>query len=160
MTFKLPKRKKGKLKSDIGIQDFYSEYKREAEVKNRKVLPYNLYSKILTDFNKEVSYRITFKCETYKMPNRLGLLGVIKFHQNFNQSNKHKFAVDWKKSKEIGMIIYHEHSERYMWRWDKSHTRFKGKKYYAFRATKQNKLLITQAIRSNPKLDYYSKLSP
>lgn len=160
MIFKLPKRKKGKLKADVGIKDFYTEYKREAKVKNRKTLLYSTYSQILTDFNKTISNRIVFQCETYKIPNKLGLLGVIKFHQNFDQSNKHRFAVDWKKSKELGFIVYHEDSKRYMWRWDKSHTRFKGKKYYAFRATKQNKLLITQAIRSNPKLDFYSKLSP
>lgn len=158
--FKTGKKGKNKLKVDVGIKQFYNEYKRYAELKNLQTISYDTYSKILFDFNKSVAAKIASECITYKIPYKLGLLGVIKFHQSFSQDNKHRFAVDWKKSKELGFIVYHENSERYMWRWDKSYTRFKGKKYYAFKATKQNKLLITQAIRKNPKLDFYSKLSP
>lgn len=158
--FKIGKRTKGKLKVDVGLKDFYVEYKREAEIKNRKPLSYTIYSKIIKEFNASVSNRIVYNCETYKMPYRLGLLGVIKFHQSFNPENKYKWAVDWKASKEYNQIVYFENSDRYKWRWDKSYSRFKGKKYYAFKATKENRILITRAKQQNPKLDYYSKLVP
>lgn len=157
--FKIGKRTKGKLKTDIGIKDFYEEYLREASVKGRTPVSYEVYSKVLKAFNQKISTKIVYECTTYKMPYRLGLLGVIKFEQSFDAKKKHKWAVDWKTSKEVNQIVYFENSDRYMWRWDKSHTRFKGKKYYAFKATKQNRLLVTQAKKDNPKLDYYSKLS-
>jgi len=158
--FKIGKRTKGKLKVDIGLKDFYTEYKREAKIKGRTPVSYDIFSKGIKLFNTKVSEKVVYNCASYKMPNRLGLLGVIKFEQNFDIENKHKWAVDWKASKEHNQIVYFENSDRYKWRWDKSYSRFKGKKYYAFKPTKQNKLLVTKAKRENPKLDYYSKLTP
>lgn len=107
-----------------------------------------------------MSRKIVYENASYKIPYKLGLLGIIKFHQKFNDDNKHRWAVDWKKSKEIGQIVYFENSDRYKWRWDKSYTRFKGKKYYAFKATKLNNRLIKKAKKENPHLDYYTKLAP
>lgn len=160
MFDKVIKRTKGKLKVDIGIKDFYQEYCRESKSKNKKTQEYKKYSAILGDFNKILSTKIVTNCESYKMPYKLGLLGVIKFHQNFDIEKKHKWAVDWKKSKELKQIVYFENSERYKWRWDKSYTRFKGKKYYAFIASRQNKRLVKQVKKQNPKIDFYSKLAP
>lgn len=158
--FKIGRRTKGKLKVDIGIKDFYIEYKREAETKNRKPVSYDIYRQVIKAANIIISNKIVYECETYKMPYRLGLLGVIKFEQSFNPDTKYKWAIDWKSSKEHNQIVYFENTDRYKWRWDKSYSRFKGKKYYAFKPTKQNKLLVTKAKRENPKLDYYSKLTP
>lgn len=160
MFDKVIKRTKGKLKTDIGIKDFYNEYCREAKIKNRIPMAYSEYSKILGEFNKILSLKIVYKCETYKIPYKLGILGIIKFHQEFDDKNKHKWAVDWEKSKKLNMIIYFENSDRCKWRWDKSYTRFKGKKYYAFKATRLNNRLIKKAKQENPHLDYYTKLAP
>jgi len=158
--FKIGRRTKGKLKVDIGLKDFYAEYKREAKIKDRTPVSYEVFSKAIKLFNTKISERVVYKCESYKMPYRLGLLGVIKFEQKFDPDKKYKWAIDWKTSKEHNQIIYFENSDRYKWRWDKSYTRFKGKKYYAFKATKQNKILIKTAKQENPKLDFYSKLAP
>ncbi len=151
-------RTQGKLNSDIGLNHFYEEYEREAEVKNRKIVDYKTYTSVLKDFNKILSEKVVFNCQTYSMPYKLGLLGVIKFEQQFNSDKKYKWAVDWKKSKELGQIVYFENSERYKWKWDKYKT-LKGKRYYQFKATQPNSRLIKQALTKNPKLDYYSKLS-
>lgn len=151
-------RTKGKLNSDIGIEDFYDEYKREAEVKKRNTVNYSTYGNILKDFNKELSKKIVFNCQTYHIPYKLGLLGVIKFEQSFSEDSKHKWAVDWKKSKEIGQIVYFENSNRYKWKWDKNKT-LVGKRYYQFKAIRPNSRLIKKALTDNPKLDYYSKLA-
>jgi len=142
-------RTKGKLNSDIGIGDFYEEYKREGEVKKRNIVNYSIYSNILKDFNKELSKRIVYNCQTYHLPYKLGLLGVIKFEQSFSEDNKHKWAVNWKKSKEIGQIVYFENSERYKWKWDK-HQTLKGKRYYQFKANQPNSRLIKKALTDNP----------
>jgi len=151
-------RTQGKLNSDIGLNDFYEEYKREAEVKNRKTLSNKIHASILKDYNKILSQKIVFNCQTYSMPYKLGLLGVIKFEQQFESENKHKWAVDWKKSKELKQIVYFENSERYKWKWDKYKT-LTGKRYYQFKATQPNSRSIKQALIKNPKLDYYSKLA-
>lgn len=151
-------RTQGKLNLDIGLSDFYEEYKREAEVKGRSIIDHKIHASILKDFNKKLSEKIVFNCSTYQLPYRLGLLGVIKFEQNFDSSKQGKWAIDWKKSKETGQIIYFENSERYKWKWDKQ-KKLKGKRYYQFKATRPNSRLIKQALVENPKLDYYSKLT-
>lgn len=158
--FKVGKRTKGKLKADVGIKDFYTEYEREASIKSRSTVDYKLYTEILKAFVKKLCARILHNSSSYKMPYRLGVLGIIKFEQNFDPTKKHKWAIDWKASKENNQIVYFENSDRYKWRWDKSYSRYKGKKYYAFKATKENNRFIKQAILKNPKLDYYSKLVP
>jgi len=151
-------RTQGKLNSDIGLSDFYEEYKREAEVKGRGITDYKVYTSIVKDFNKILSEKIVFNCLTYPLPYKLGLLGVIKFEQNFDSSKQGKWAIDWKKSKETGQIVYFENSERYKWKWDKQ-KKLKGKRYYQFKATRPNSRSIKQALIKNPKLDYYSKLA-
>jgi len=151
-------RTQGKLNSDISLKDFYQEYKREAEVKQRKIVDYKTHTSILKDFNKLLSEKIVFDCRTYPLPYKLGLLGVIKFEQSFNTDKQYKWAVDYKKSKELKQIVYFENSERYKWKWDKQKT-LKGKRYYQFKATRPNSRSIKQALTKNPKLDYYSKLA-
>ena len=159
MIFKEVKRTKGKLNSEIGIRNFYQEYKREAEAKLRKPRDYKTYSEVLKDFNKLLSQEIVYNNECCTLPYRLGLLGVIKFEQNFDEDNKHRWAVNYKLSKELGQIVYFENSDRYKWKWDKSSVKLKGKRYYQFKASKINSRLIKRAKTENPKLDYYSKLA-
>ncbi len=159
MKFKKVKRTKGKLNTEIGIKDFYNEYTREAEAKLRSHINYKVYTSILKDFNKLLSEEIVYNNECYPLPYKLGLLGVIKFEQNFDEDNRYRWAVDWKKSKELGQIIYFENSDRYKWRWDKSTVKLKGKRYYQFKESRINSKAIKKAKMQNPRLDYYSKLA-
>jgi len=158
--FKEKIRTQGKLNSEIGINDFYEEYTKEAESKKREtVVPFKTYSSVLKSFHKLLVTKVVEENECYKMPFKLGLLGILKFDQNFDEDRKHKWAVDWKKSKEVGQIVYFENTDRYKWRWDKSNVKLKGKKYYQFKASRNNSRLIAQTKKNNPKLDYYRQLA-
>ena len=158
--FKEKIRTQGKLNAEIGINDFYKDYIREAESKERTtIVDFKTYSSVLKDFHKILVNKIVTENECYKMPFKLGLLGIMKFDQNFDEEKKHRWAVDWKKSKELGQIIYFENTDRYKWRWDKSSVKLKGKKYYQFKASRNNTRLIAQTKKSNPKLDYYRQLA-
>lgn len=160
VKFKETLRTKGKMNAEIGIISFYKEYKDEAIKKERTTfVDFKKYSKVLKDFNKLLSNKIVYENECYKLPYRLGVLGVIKFDQNFDEDRKHKWAVDWKRSKEEGTIIYFENTDRYKWKWDKSNMKLKGKKYYQFKASRDNTRLIAKVKKNSYKIDYYRQLA-
>lgn len=157
--FKEEKRTGGKLNVDIGILDFYKEYKDEGTRKNRKtIVDLKTYRSVLKKFHEVLSNKIVTENECYKLPYKLGLLGIIKFNQNF-EINQNKWAVDWKKSKELNQVVYFENEERYKWRWDKSGMKLKGKHYYNFKACRNNNRLISKFKKENPKTDYYRTLA-
>jgi len=158
--FKGKARTQGKLKAEIGIKDFYKGYIEEANLRSRTTtVDFKTYSSVLKSFHKILVNKIVVENECYKLPFKLGLLGILKFDQNFDESKKHRWAVDWKKSKEVGQIVYFENTERYKWRWDKSSVKLKGKKYYQFKASRHNSRLIAQIKQNNPRMDYYRQLA-
>lgn len=158
--FKEIKRSKGKLPVDIGIKDFYKEYQEEGLRKERTTLvEYPTYSQVLLSFHKLLVTKLVNENECYKLPYKLGLLGIIKFDQEFDVDRRNKWAVDWKKSKELGQIVYFENTERYKWRWDKTGMKLKGKKYYNFKASRDNNRLLAKIKKANPRIDYYRQLS-
>ena len=160
VKFKDKIRTQGKKNAEIGLHSFYKEYNEEAVRKERDTkVDFKTYSTILKHFNKSLSYKIVKDNECYKLPYRLGILGVIKFDQNFDEDRKFKWAIDWKRSKEAGHIIYFENVDRYKWKWDKSKMKLKGKKYYQFKASRTNSRMIAQVKKNNAKIDYYRKLA-
>ena len=152
------KRNKGKVKADVALAEFYSEYCRMEEVKGRTPKDYKTYSKILKEVNKAI-VDLCLKGETVKFPYNLGKLGIIKYEVDFNPEKQNIWKVDYKKSKELGMIVYFDSPYRYKWKWNKNEVNLIGKRWYKFLPLRQNSRAIAQIIRENPKLDYYTKLS-
>lgn len=139
----------------ISLKDFYKQYVIICNKKKIKPKAYNEYSKLLRDFNLKVRDKIIYKAETFKMPYRLGSLYVKKFEVNYDLDNKKIWKIDFKKSKELGHIVYYGSPYGYKWQWIKTECIVPGKKYYNFKSCRKASRLIADAIK-NKKIDYYS----
>lgn len=152
------KRGLGKNKIDISNPEFYEEYKRFELSKNKIVHPIQLYRKVIDSFNKKLVENIILNNETFEFPYKLGYLGIIKYEVIFDLNNKNLWKVDYKKSKEIGQIVYFDQPYRYKWKWDKF-KKLKGKRWYRFQPSRNASRSITKALNNNKSLDYFEKVT-
>ena len=116
------KRGKNKIVKPLGIKDMYDLYCTYSRFK----LNYKEYSKYLKECNKELVDIIVKEAKIFEMPYRLGILQVSKFERGFNKP-KYKWAVDFKKTKELGFTVYHDSDEIYKFNWKKTRAKFINK---------------------------------
>lgn len=140
--------------TEIGLKDFYKQYKETSINKKREYVDYKTFSNIVKDFNKELRTRVIYDAETFDLPYRLGKLGVRKFRNTYTEDNKSKWSVNYKESKEKGYLVYHAAEFGHRWIWNKSTCRVPSKKFYAFKPCRTASRLIADAIK-NKKIDYY-----
>ena len=145
---KIKKRTEGKIKNCLGFRDAYKFYKNNYE----DVEDYKMFSEIIKECNKELLNQIVMNSEIVDLPYRLGTLQISKFERSYNKP-KNKLAVDWKKSKEHGFIIYHESDYTYKWTWKKTTAIFKNKSGYKFQANRFAKRMVPEALAK--KIDYF-----
>lgn len=138
----------------IGQLDLYNYYKESCIKKNREYVDYNTYSNIIKDANVLIREAILYKGERIQLPYKLGELFVHKYENVFNPENKKAWKVDWKKTKEVGKIVYFESKYGYKWKWDKRKAIVKGKKFYVFKACRQASRGVQDAI-NNKHLDFF-----
>ena len=81
-------------------------------------------------------------------------LKVDKFENNYSEDNKKSWSIDFKRTKELGHVVYYGSKYGYKWKWDKKTCIVKGKRYYTFKACRTSSRLIADAIK-NKQLDYY-----
>lgn len=140
---------------EIGIRNFYENY-RDIELREgRKPRSYQLFSKILRDFNLLLRDAIIYQAQTIELPFKLGKLGVRKFSVNYKLNNKNNWRVDFKATKEAGKVVYYGSDYGYKWKWNKSHVKLRGKRHYSFKPCRKASRLIADAV-NNKKLDFYS----
>ena len=113
-------------------RDFFRGYRKDRK-KWKNKLEYKEYSNIIDDFLDEVMKLIIEERYIFKLPFRLGFISVRKA-----PINKKKLRVDFKKTKEVGKVVYHlnMHSDNnyfYIY-WDKynSYSNFTNMSYYKF----------------------------
>lgn len=152
------KRGKGKRIVDLGIKDSYDLYCLREKNKQRKPKNYKLYSSIIKEANILMRDSIVLDNEPIILPYKLGTLGVIKYKPSFNEERKNFWKVNYKRSKEVGFIVYYDQEFRYRWKWDKRNLALRGKKWYTFYPCRTASRLIPKALRENNKLDYCDKL--
>jgi len=157
--FKVKKRKEGKFKTDNSLKEFYQEYTRQADNRQRLSYNYNIYSEVLREFNLLVIKNVIEEARTLKLPYNLGYIGIIKYEVNFDPAKINTWKVNYAKSKELGHIVYHEEPFRYRWYWDKHSVKLKGKRFYKFIPSRFAQRQIKANKLNNPKMDYYTKLS-
>lgn len=153
------KRGKGKSKIQLGTKDMYLFYCKKEKAKNRKPKHESIYRAIINDANKLIRDSIVLYNEVIKLPYQIGELGVIKYKTNFNPDRKNLWKVDYKKSKEVGFIVYYDQDNRYKWKWGKKNCFVRGKRWYKFVPCRTASRLIAKALKENNKLDYCNKIS-
>lgn len=146
----IKKRTEGKIKGGLGIREMYKYFKTYSKTK----ISYKDYVKIIKTCNKEILDVIVNEAKVFEMPYRLGALQVSKFERSFNKSTN-RWAVDFKKSKELGYKVFFEQPFIYKWVWRKRRAIFINKTGYKFTASRLAKRLVPKAL-STKKIDYYS----
>jgi len=168
---------------DCGYWEAYSYYLKQVKPmrgldgkKTRGAYGVNAktFIEINKEFYKEVMRLIIEESFIYKIPFRLGTLGIRKFKQNFhfkdNELVVKKLLVDYKatkewwkenpKAKEEHKYIYqmNDHTNGYKIRfmWSKKSSKAHGIRGYRFIATRANKRYLAKCFKNNPNIDYYA----
>jgi hypothetical protein len=159
-----------KIKVDYGRTDIYRFYNKIVE----NAVERSVHSKVLNEFNKEVSRLMLEEAFEYVIPQRLGTLRIKKYKpQIFDKDGnlkKTNLNPDWKKTIELWArdteakaakkLVYHtnEHSDGYEYKWHFSNYRSlcKNKSAYCFVPSRTNKRAITALVKNeNFTGDYY-----
>lgn len=151
--FKNKKRGLGRVKNCLAIRDMYKYYLSLKDKKKDEIIPYNLFAKITKECNKEFINQVVNNSEIVTLPYRLGVLQISKFERHFNPNKKNKWTIDYQKSKEEGVLLYHDTPFIYKWRWKKHNCIVKNKTGYKFKANRLSKRLITVALKNGR--DFY-----
>ncbi len=150
-TYMMPqcKRGKGKVKGCLAIRDMYKYYLSLKEgAKKDEIISYIDFARITKECNKELINQVVNHSEAITLPYRLGVLQVSKFERKFYPSKKNKWTIDYQKSREEGVLLYHDTPFIYKWRWKKHSCVVKNKTGYKFRANRASKRAITVALKN------------
>jgi hypothetical protein len=159
------------------FKDFRKRYKLVYPDIDRKK-----YVELCHIINESLSDKIIKESFEFKMPFRLGSLGIkknkVQIHVKEGKLEKNKLIIDWEKSwdywhneypgksrKEINaikdkLVIYNmnDHTNGYVmrWKWDKTTCNLHNQTVYQFRPTKRNRLALAAWIKSEEREnDYY-----
>lgn len=150
--FKTPHRGKGKIKTEVGNILLYRFYRKIN--KGKEPVDIAQFRAIITDLNQKIIDRIVLESEEFKMPYRLGKIRIKKLDLPLGKMPQNKWPVDYKKSKELGFIVYHDDKDIFRWKWDKRRAIVTNVNFFSFKPSRHNKRYIAKAIKVLNK-DYF-----
>ncbi len=142
-------RGKGKYTGCYGIKSIYKFYKKTYNTN----IDYKQFVEIIKACNEELIKVITENAEIVELPYRLGKIQISKFERSYNQP-KNKWKIDWKKSNELGIRVYHDQPFIYKWTWKKHHSIVKNKTGYKFIAARDSARTVPRLLATK-KYDYF-----
>lgn len=148
-------RGKGHFKKSIGLPEIYTYYKRSCIYVGQTPIKFKIFKNLIKYCNLEIGKYILETGEPITLPYSLGNLEVKKIERNTIEGKEYFWDVDYKRSKEVGFIIYHDSPYKYGWNWDR---RFKTKihiKKYKFTACRELSRGLATSIKSGR--DYYQR---
>lgn len=145
------KRGKGRITKCLTLKDMYKYYKSICKP-NEPIEDYKTFSTIIKECNKEAVNAIIYESETLRLHHRFGELKVTKYERSYNKA-KHKWAIDFKATKENGFTVYFDQPYIYSWQWIKRKAVIKNKSKYKFIPCRAAKRAVPQALKQ--KIDYF-----
>ncbi len=139
-------RKKSRVRNCKVLRDSYNYYKENCIKKNIKPQPFKIYSNIIKECNLELLNQVVNESNNVTLPYRLGDLEVIKRDRNYGL--KKNWAVDYKRTKEEGFVVYFDQKYLYKWNWNIKHCIVIHKTMYKFTAARKAKRMVAPAIRN------------
>lgn len=139
---------------EVGIRDYYNYYKEYCKKHNSKPQDYKLFAKITREANCLIRDKVLSN-ETFKLPYLMGEIKIIKFENKFNPEKQYRWKVDYKKTKELGYVVYYGEQYGYRWKWIKNKALVAGKMYYHFKPVRMASRLINKAIKVDG-IEYYT----
>lgn len=140
--------------TEKGLKDYYEYYKEYSLKHNSKPQDYKVFAKIVREANLLIRDKVLTN-ETFKLPYLMGELKIIKFENKYNPEKQYRWKVDYKKSKELGHIVYYGEQFGYRWKWIKRKALVAGKMYYHFKPVRLASRLINKAIKQDG-IEYYT----
>ncbi len=144
----IKKRGKGKIKGCLGIRQMYDYYKKNYD----EPVEYKLFTKIIKASNKELINQIVNHSTIFKMPYRLGTMQISKFKRSLTQP-QNKWKVDYKRTREMGFVVYHDSPFIYKWVWKKHYAIVRNKTGYKFKANRSAARGVAKALKQ--RVDYF-----
>lgn len=143
------------VKNSLGVKDAYDFYKCNYKVKVSQLL----YSKIIRDINKELG-NLLLECNDIILPYYLGRITLRKYKYEIKLINgqlKNKLPIDWDTTLKLWYSDLESQKQKklvrlntnYVFRiyYDKSKAKYNNKAFYTFKANRNLKHLIKQAIQ-------------
>ena len=133
------------------VKDIYKIGKAQKRVK------YSNYRKAYILFIEKVMEQVIKKGAAFKIPEGMGTLQIRKKICKTQ-------AIDFKKSKELEMLVYHNnfHSGTYraFYHWDKAapHCNFLNKSLWKFVGTRHNKRFLAKCIKEDNSINLYFEI--
>ncbi len=137
------KRKEQKRKGFKTLRDSYNFYKDHCKT---KPLTFKLYSSIIKECNLELLNQVVNESNGVTLPYRLGDLEVIKLNRHYGL--KKNWAIDYKRTKELGFPIYFDQKYLYKWNWNIKKCIVTHKTLYKFTAARKAKRMVAPAIKN------------
>lgn len=138
------------------LKEAYKDYPYRHKPKHKYHIDSATYFQIAYDINKEIMEFLMDTGKELKLPHGVGKLRVLK---KKTPSQLNKKMIDWKKTKELGKVIYHKntHSGEYYgkWYWDKRFALVKNKTLFNFDATRTNNRKLASKIKNENKIIKY-----
>lgn len=150
-----PNKGKGnRFKGCKTLRDAYKYYKAEQKAQYLKPVDYKTYSSLVKECNKTIVDYVLSSGDNFILPLQMGSICIKKRVRTYNEKNRNKWAVDYKKSKELGFIVYFTTEFNYKWTWKKRGANFQNKGIFVFIACRTAKRGIAKSINGENK-DYY-----
>ena len=151
------KRGRGRTLNCKTLKDAYIQYEELGEKKEFPTVDKSTYTKVCKDFNKRLINLIIDQSQEIELPFRLGKLVVVKKEKDFNKIKKNKLPVNWKRTKELGHIVYHLEDTIYKFSWIKStKPTSRIKRNYWFQGCRTAVRKIAENVKVK-KLDYFER---
>lgn len=156
------KGKKNKVRPGYGINDYYNFFKK----KSKHDIPKDKFRKILKEFNEAMIKEIVLENYEFKLPYRLGTLGLRKFKPKLQLDKDNKLInhnpPDFKKTRELWekdpiarekkILVRHlnKHTNGYIFeiRYFTKNALFKNKTSYKFTPVRKVNQFINKATRN------------
>ena len=135
--------KKERIIGATGLKESYNHYKNTYT----DPVDYKCYSECIKRCNKKIIDLIVNQSEIIELPYRLGLIHINKYEKVYS-SNKNKWAIDFKKTKELGFTVYFDQKFIYRWSWKRNHAIVRNKSKYKFTASRFAKRAVPKALKN------------
>jgi len=136
------------------IKDAYVDYNDKNGNDKDFAVDYKTYKNVCLEFNKKISEAIITTAEEFKL---FGGLGIIRIKRL--KSSKTQRRVDWEKTKEHNVKVYHLnfHTDEYYykWYWNRKQARFKNRSAYSFIPIRKNKRTLAKLLKENA-VEYFN----
>lgn len=143
-----------KKSNTFGVRHMYQESKLKEKIE------YKLYKEIWDVFSKHFVNECTLSGNGYILPHKLGVFQIRK-----KRTVKGRKRIDFKKTLEYGMTIYHSnrHTDGYygMWYWNKTkpYGICSNKHHFKFELVRKNKRFIAKQIKESNTIINYLELN-